>query len=158
MTSVLAELNRVNLELRKNRDEVAKSLSLVVSAANQIAKDRATDKGNYTVTDEDAIQAIRKAVKQVEDTLAILAENQAVDGDLYLRSARELTVLKNLLPQSPEPNVVAQFIRGYLANTPPEEKSIKLMGPVMRALGEEFGSALDRNMASQLVRIELVEG
>ena len=91
--SVLAELNRVSLEMRKNRDELAKSLSVVINAANQIAKDRATDKNNYTVTDEDAIQAIRKALKQTEDTISILEENNANSGELYERSCREVSIL-----------------------------------------------------------------
>ena len=155
--SVLAELNRVSLEMRKNRDELAKSLSVVINAANQIAKDRATDKGNYTVTDEDAIQAIRRAVKQTEDTIAILAENHAEDGELYVRSARELTVLKNLLPQSPDGAVISEFVQKYLVQTG-VERNIKAMGPIMKALGDEYGAALDRGMASQIVRIELVEG
>lgn len=154
--SVLQTLTTTSLELRKNRDELAKSLSVVVSNANQIAKDRATDKGNFTVTDDDAIQAIRRAVKQTEDTIAILAENHAEDGDLYVRSARELTILKNMLPQSPSPEMISQYVRGYLANTD-AEKSIKLMGPIMKGLGEMHGAALDRGMASQIVRIELVE-
>lgn len=155
--SVLAELNRVSLELRKNRDELAKSLSVVINAANQIAKDRATDKSNYEVTDEDAIQAIRRAVKQTEDTIAILVENHAEDGELYLRSARELTVLKNLLPQSPDGSAIAKFVQDYLVHTG-TERNIKAMGPIMKALGEQYGAVLDRGMASQVVRIELVEG
>lgn len=155
--SVLAELNRVSLEMRKNRDELAKSLSVVINAANQIAKDRATDKSNYTVTDDDAIQAIRRAVKQTEDTIAILAENHAEDGELYLRSARELTVLKNLLPQSPDGTVISKFVQDYLTHTG-VDRNIKAMGPIMKALGEEYGASLDRGMASQIVRIELVEG
>jgi uncharacterized protein YqeY len=154
--SVLAELNKTSLELRKNRDELAKSLSVVVSNANQIAKDRATDKGNYEVTDDDAIQAIRKAVKQTEDTIAILAENHAEDGDLYVRSARELTILKNLLPQGPDAKTISRFVQDYLvySNT---ERNIKAMGPIMKSLGDQYGAALDRGMASQIVRIELIE-
>ena len=155
--SVLAELNRVSLEMRKNRDELAKSLSVVVSNANQIAKDRATDKGNYEITDEDAIQAIRRAVKQTEDTIAILAENHAEDGELYVRSARELSVLKNLLPQSPDGQTISGFVHTYLKQTG-TERNIKAMGPIMKALGEQYGAVLDRGMASQVVRIELVEG
>lgn len=154
--SVLAELNKTSLELRKNRDELAKSLSVVVSNANQIAKDRATDKGNYAVTDDDAIQAIRRAVKQTEDTIAILAENHAEDGDLYVRSARELTILKNLLPQSPDGRTISEFVQAYLKQTG-TERNIKAMGPIMKSLGEQYGSVLDRGMASQVVRIELVE-
>ena len=154
--SVLAELNRVSLEMRKNRDELAKSLSVVINAANQIAKDRSTDKSNYVVTDEDAIQAIRRAVKQTEDTIAVLAENNAEDGELYVRSARELTVLKNLLPQGPDAKTISRFVQDYLvySNT---ERNIKAMGPIMKSLGEQYGAALDRGMASQIVLIELVE-
>jgi uncharacterized protein YqeY len=154
--SVLAELNKTSLDLRKNRDELAKSLSVVVSNANQIAKDRATDKGNYEVTDDDAIQAIRKAVKQTEDTIAILADNHAEDGDLYVRSARELTILKNLLPQSPDGQTISGFVQSYLKQTG-TERNIKAMGSIMKALGEQYGAVLDRGMASQVVRIELVE-
>lgn len=155
--SVLAELNRVSLELRKNRDELAKSLSMVINAANLIAKERATDKNNYTVADEDAVQAIRRAVKQTEDTISVLTENNAVDGDLYVRSARELTVLKSLLPQGPDARAISQVVNDYIATTG-VERNIKAMGPIMKVLGEKYGAALDRSMASQIVRIELVEG
>lgn len=154
--SVLQTLTTTSLELRKSRDELAKSLSVVVSNANQIAKDRATDKGNFTVTDDDAIQAIRRAVKQTEDTIAILADNHAEDGDLYIRSARELTILKNMLPQSPSPEVISKYVHDYLTASG-NERNIKAMGPIMKALGEQYGSVLDRSMASQIVRIELVE-
>lgn len=154
--SVLAELNRVSLEMRKNRDELAKSLSVVINAANQIAKDRATDKNNYTVTDEDAIQAIRKALKQTEDTISILEENNANSGELYERSCREVSILKNLLPQSPNAGIISGFVHTYLKQTG-TERNIKAMGPIMKALGEQYGAVLDRGMASQVVRIELVE-
>lgn len=154
--SVIDILIQTSLDLRKNRDVLAKSLSVVVSAANQIAKDRATDKGNFTVTDDDAIQAIRKAVKQTEDTIAILAENNADDGELYILSCRERSILKNMLPQSPSPEMISQFVREYLTNTG-TERSVKLMDPIMKALGEMHGSGLDRAVASQIVRIELCE-
>ena len=154
---VLETLTKTSLELRKNRDELAKSLSVVVSSANQIAKDRAEDKNNFTVTDDDAIQAIRRAVKQTEDTISILSANNGEDGELYVRSCRELTVLKNMLPQSPDARTISRFVQDYLvySNT---ERNIKAMGPIMKSLGEQYGAALDRSMASQIVRIELVEG
>ena len=152
--SVLEKLNKSSLELRKSRDDLAKSLSVVVSSTTQIAKDRATDKSNFTVTDDDAIQAIRRAVKQVEDTINILATNHAEDGELYVRSCRELSILKGLLPQSPSPESISQFVKGFLANTD-SEKSIKLMGPIMKGLVDMHGTALDRSFASQVIKAEL---
>jgi uncharacterized protein YqeY len=154
--SVLEKLNAKNLELRKARDELAKSLSVVVSAANQIAKDRAEDKNNFSVTDDDIIQAIRRAIKQTEDTVSILVTNNAESGDLYIRSVREIGILKDLLPQSPDARTISEFVQSTLAETG-VERNIKAMGPIMKALGEKYGSALDRSMASQIVRIELVE-
>ena len=155
--SVLEKLNKTSLELRKNRDDLAKSLSVVVSSTTQIAKERSTDKSNFIVTDDDAIQAIRRAVKQVEDTIAILSANNGEDGDLFVRSCRELTILKNMLPQSPDPEMIRQYVRGYLANTE-AEKTIKLMGPIMKGLGEMHGTALDRAIASQVIKAELSGG
>lgn len=155
--SVLETLTKTSLELRKNRDELAKSLSVVVSSANQLAKDRAEDKNNFTVTDDDAIQAIRRAVKQTEDTISILSANNGKNGELYVLSCRELTVLKNMLPQSPDAKTISRFVQDYLVYSG-TERNIKAMGPIMKSLGEQYGSALDRSMASQIVRIELVEG
>lgn len=145
------------MELRKAKDPLAKSLTLVISNMNQIAKDRATNKSDFEADNDDAITAIRRALKQLEDTIKVLEDNGGNDSSLYAESVRERNILQNLLPAGPSASIISSDVEAFLA-TEGLEKSIKSMGKVMAMLNQKYGSLLDKSMASQVVRIILVEG
>lgn len=144
--SVLAALNAKTLELRKTRDPLAGALLAVQSGATASAKERAikarTNLSNATATDEDALRAIQKGIKQVKDTLSHKPDHEA--------SLRELAILENLLPQMASEDEIRGEAESLIADLP--EKSMKQMGKVMAALVETFGTALDKSKASAIVK------
>lgn len=145
------------MELRKAKDPVAKSLTLVISNMNQIAKDRATNKSDFEADNDDAIAAIRRSLKQIEDTITVLEANGGTKGALYEESVRERSILQELLPAGPNVGVINDVVAAYIESEG-LEKSIKSMGKIMAMLNQKYGSLLDKGMASQVVRIILTEG
>lgn len=147
--SILAALNAKTLELRKSRDELAGSFQAVQSSATAIAKERVRvaggDFSTVTATDVDATSAIQKAIKQVNDLLAIKADDA--------KGLRELEILQSLLPKQPSEDEIRQTVDSYLVGKDKAQKG--LIGGVMKHLGEVYGPALDRGKASGIANAAL---
>jgi len=143
--SVLEKLNSKTLELRKTRDPFAPCLLTAQSNAKAFAKERAVKAGdlnNIVVTDNDALRAIQKGIKQANDTLAIRPD--------HTESRRELEILESLLPAMASEDEILEEASALIANLP--EKSMKAMGTIMAGLSEKFGTALDKGKASAIVK------
>lgn len=144
--SVLAALNAKTLELRKARDPLAGALLSVQSAATANAKERAVkakqDLATVKADDEDALRAIQKGIKQVQDTLSHKPDHEL--------SLRELEILESLLPKMASEDEIRGEAESFAAGL--SEKSMKQMGAVMTHLSNVFGTALDKSKASAVAR------
>ena len=140
--SILAALNAKTLELRKSRDELAGSFQAVQSLATASAKERAikdgADLATVKATEEDAVRAIQKAIKQVRDTLALVPTDA--------KSLRELEILEGFLPKQPSEDEIRGEAESFASTL--EVKSMKQMKEVMTHLTSVFGASLDKAKAS----------
>lgn len=145
--SILAALNARTLELRKARDPLAATFQQIQAGATAAAKSRALD---AEVTDADAVAALKKAQKNVNDLISVLQGQgiQAADGR-YVAALAELEAIESLLPARPDPQAVREAAESFLVG---QEKSMKLMGTTMAHLRETFGDSLDNAEASQMVK------
>jgi uncharacterized protein YqeY len=144
--SILAALNAKTLELRKTRDPLAGSFQAVQALATANAKETVVklkqDPASAVVTDEDALRAIQKSIKQVNDTLALKPDHE--------QSIRELAMLESLLPQMASEDDIRGEAETFAATLP--EKTMKQMGAIMAHLSTTFGTSLDKAKASAVVR------
>jgi uncharacterized protein YqeY len=143
--SILAALNAKTLELRKTRDPLAGSFQGVQALATASAKERAikaADLENVKPTDDDALRAIQKSIKQVKDTLALKPDHQP--------SLNELALLESLLPQMASEDEIRGEAESFIRTIP--QPSMKQMGVTMTHLTAVFGTSLDKGKASQVVK------
>lgn len=144
--SILAALNAKTLELRKSRDPLAGSFQGVVSLATALAKERAikegTDLSLVKANDEDALRAVQKSIKQVNDTLALKPDHE--------QSINELATLEALLPRMASEDEIRGEAEAYVNALP--ERNMKQMGGAMAQLTKVFGTSLDKAKASQVVK------
>ena len=150
--SILKALNSKTMELRKSRDELAGSFQAVQGFATATSKERGLKTGNFEVTDEDALRAVQKSVKQVRDTLGQLEEGNGQSTPLYARSKRELAELETLLPKMADDGEVTRVVQAFIGTLDPATVSMKSMGGVMAHLQETFGTNLDKGRASAIVK------
>jgi len=147
--SILAALNAKTLELRKARDPLAGSFQAVVALATASAKERAIKEGadlnTVKATDDDALRAVQKSIKQVRDTLALKPDHQ--------QSLDELATLEALLPRMASEDEIRGEAESIVATL--SEKSTKQMGVVMAHLASVFGTSLDKAKASQVAKAVL---
>lgn len=155
--SVIDALKSTSLQLRKDRDELAASIQQTVAIAQSFAKERGLKEGNMNApfNEEEAVRAITRSVKRVQDTISHLEENGGQDSDLYRKSIREREILEGLLPKMASDDEVNAAIEKFIFNVDAGAVNMKLMGQIMKHLGEEFGTSLDKAKASQLVKARL---
>ena len=145
--SVFESVKAKNIELRKARSPLASVLGSVVNMAQLAAKDRALKaKAEITVTDEDAIQALRKTIKQCDDMLSLAPES----SDQFSQATAEKAMLSELLPQETSLQDLKESIVMFMADK--DDYSMKNMGPIMAHLTGKFGTALNKAVASQEVK------
>jgi uncharacterized protein YqeY len=159
--SILAALTAETMRLRKARDPLAGSFQATLAGATANAKERAlkeyhrvnseVDAANrqapdfsaVKANDEDALRAVQKSVKQVNDTLALKPDHAA--------SQAELELLTSLLPRMASEDEVRGEAESFLA-TLPEPHTSKQIGQIMGHLTKVFGTSLDKAKASGVIK------
>ena len=142
--SVLENLNRLTLELRKSRDELAGAFQSTQATATAFAKEKAikagTDLSAVKADSEDALRSIQRSIKQVRDTLALKPD--------HAPSLRELSLLEGLLPQMASEDEIRGEVESFVATL--DQKTMKQMGAIMAHLASVFGTSLDKAKASKV--------
>lgn len=145
--SVFENIKAKSLELRKARDSMASILSSVINLAQLNAKDRALKtKTEIVVSDEDAISALRKTIKQADDMIAVAPET----SEQYIQATAEKALLTSLLPRETSIEEIKEAIVMLMADE--EDYSMKQMGRIMAYLCDKFGTSLNKATASQEVK------
>lgn len=144
----IEKLKSETLRLRKERSELAPFAQMVLSRANDFAKER--DALKPEVTDDDAIKAVRQALKKSEETLNLLKE----DTDAYVRTGAEVHFLNSILPEQTSAESIQAVVVGILPTLSEPKKAI---GVLMKALGEKFGNSLDRKLANEIIQREIAK-
>lgn len=108
----------------------------ILEKAQKIAKDAKED----AISDNRIVEATKKELKQLEDTLSYCKPG---DGH-YESTSACIKIAKSMLPAQISSEEIANYLRN---NTP-----AKNMGTCMKILKEYFGSSLDGKMASAVVK------
>lgn len=146
MTSLLKQLQADQLNARKARDTfTATLLTTVMGEALKVGK----DDGNRDSTDSEVIEVVKKFVKNIKQN--IIDYGKAGKADAIASMEQEFTILKAYLPAEVDAAVVRDAINGIIAqkSLPKNGSSI---GKIMPELNALFGDALDKKMASELVK------
>ena len=143
---LLAKIKHDSLEARKaHESEKALSLVTLYAEAARIGKDA----GDRETTDLEVIAVVRKFVKGLDDSLAVLQAQDAIE-----KARREKNLLSAYLPVQISGDVLAGVIAAIVATA--TDKSAKGMGFVMNALKAQYGGTYDGVEASKLVKASLV--
>ena len=103
------------------------------------------------LNDADAIQVIRKQVKQRHDSIESFEKGGR--AELAAKEKEELSILQSYLPQAMSAEEVSTIVRQTIAETGATSKT--QMGAVMKALGPKMGGRTDGKTLSQEVQRQL---
>jgi len=95
-------------------------------------------------TEQEIVQLLKRERARRDE--AIEFARKGGRQDLLEQNQNEAKILDEYLPSLLEPDEVRAAIRSQIAS------GISQIGPIMRALRDEFGARLDGKMASQLVK------
>lgn len=119
-------------------------LKMVLNKANMLAKDAKIE----VPTNEMVLDAIKKEMKQIQDTIDILKTNNKEDSDLYRESVTKQAVLQGYLPAQMDAETLKTEISAFL-ETNGVDKTNK--GAVMKAVMPAFKAKADGKLINQVV-------
>ncbi len=139
---LLQTIRAASLDARKAKDADRAALLVTLYAeAARVGKDA----GNRDSTDDEVVKVVRKFLKGVEESLAVLTVEAA-----RVRALNEKAILETFLPRSVSGAELESVVQAIVATLP--ERSPRQMGAVMKALKEQLAGAYDGNEASALVK------
>lgn len=145
-TSLIALLRQDSLAARKARETVkATFLVTLMAEAAKVGK----DDGNREPTDAEVSAVIKKFIKNTEETLRVVGDNEALRAGPQL----ELALLKGYLPRQATEAELQTAIDGIVGQL--SVKSPKEMGKVMAQLNTAGLGDFDKALASRLVKSAL---
>lgn len=137
MTDTIAKLRKINLTARKEDPEMGKFLTFVLSEVLNVGK----NDGNRDTTDEEAQKAIRKVIAKNDEEVKFAKD----DGEMI---RRQNALLETILPQQ----VSMSEVEGFLMETFGGDKRPANLGPVMKALRDQYGALVDMKQAGALAK------
>ncbi len=143
---MLATIRKDLFEAKKNRDTLKSNLlSALLGEATAVGKNA----GNRESTPEEVMQVVRKFIKNLDETIALLEK----EGKPTDKERAEKAILEGYLPKQMTPEELSRAIDEIVAALP--ERSPKMMGQVMAKLKEQYGGRYDGKTASQMVKEKL---
>ena len=140
---LLGELRKMMMKAKLEKDTVKGNLlSTLVAEAVMVGK----NDGNRETTDAETVAMIKKFLKNVNETLALMEEM----GKDKTESLREKEILESLLPKQLDEAELVKIIEEIVAALP--DKSPRQMGNVMAELKKKYDGQFDGKMASGLVK------
>lgn len=134
-----------SLQARKAREtNKATALVTLLAEAGRVGKDA----GSRDSTDLEVLGVVRKFIKGLDDSLAVLTEPSAI-----AKAQAERHLLQAYLPAQLSGEALVRAIAAIVATM--QDKSAKSMGVVMAALKSQHGGAYDGTQASKLVKAAL---
>lgn len=139
--SLIVRIKSEQLEARKNKNSVkAILLTTLIGEADTLAK----NEGTTLLADDKVIALVKKFLKGINETLAVVDPNAAADIQ------KEKEILTAYLPQQMSREALAAAIMA-IKNEIPGYTS-KDMGKVMAALKANYDGAYDAKMASEIAK------
>lgn len=132
-------------EAMKEKNVVKRDvLKMVLNKANMLAKDAKTE----VPTNEMVLDAIKKEMKQIQDTMEILKVNEKESSELYIESNTKKELLQTYLPAQMDATTLKAEINAFL-NENGIDKSNK--GAIMKAVMPVFKVKADGKLINQVV-------
>ena len=115
------------------------TLKNVLETAQKLAKQT-----NVEVNDKFVVDALKKEIKQANDVLEYIKNNEDRKNETML----VISICEELLPKMASEDEVRTFVDA-------NKETYNNIGAMMKALKEYFGDTLDGKMASQVVKASL---
>lgn len=133
------------LTARKARDaDKSALLTTLYADSARVGKDA----GGRDSTDEEVVRMVRKFLKGVDESLALLTQPEA-----KARAEMEKGILEGYLPKQLTGEALKAAVESIVATLP--DRAPKQMGAVMKQMKEKFSGAYDGNEASTQVKAAL---
>ena len=138
---VLEKIKKQQLQARKEKSPIVGALTALMSEAAIVGKNN----GNRETTDEEAVKVIKKFIKGINETIDLIK-----DPEKLKLLKMELEIYNSFLPQIMNELETRAAVEKIINVLP--EKSPKAMGQVMGTISKEYGTLIDRGLASQIVK------
>lgn len=135
--TILNDIKKKSIELRKNKSQIASFSSFVVSEIENIGKNN----GNRLTTDDEAISVIKKMIDRNKSNISL-----AKDGYVILKLEVENDLLRSFLPEMASDEEIENLLRREFGLEIPMNKGI-----AMGAIKKKFGSLVDMKQAGSIV-------
>lgn len=127
--SVFEKLKKESLQLRKDRNPAAASITFALSEIDKVGKNN----GNRATTDDEAIKVVQKLIATINDNLKL-----AIDDDRRIALNYEKQILQSALPQmASEEEIRTKLVSAF------QGKQIANKGEIMKWAKAEWGALAD---------------
>ena len=129
--------------LEKSKENTVRTKARSVTFKNIFneASNRAKEQKLDNLSDELVINAVKKEIKQLTETLSYCKGNEDKENEVNIC----LDAAKELLPKMATEEDIKAFVESNKDNA-------SNIGAMMKLLKEEFGASLDGKLASQVVK------
>lgn len=138
---ILEKIKKQQLQARKEKSPIVGALTALMSEVAIVGKNN----GNRETTDEEAVKVIKKFIKGINETIDLIK-----DPEKLKLLKMELEIYNSFLPQIMNEIETRAAVEKIINALP--EKSPKAMGQVMGTISKEYGTLIDRGLASQIVK------
>ncbi len=138
---ILEKIKKQQLQARKEKSPIVGALTALMSEVAIVGKNN----GNRETTDEEAVKVIKKFIKGINETIDLIK-----DPEKLKLLEMELEIYNSFLPQIMNELETRAAVEKIINALP--EKSPKAMGQVMGTISKEYGTLIDRGLASQIVK------
>lgn len=139
------KISKDYIQAMKDKNSLKSStLNFLRAQIKNVRIDKKLDK----VEDSDVIAAIKKQIKQRQESIA--QYEQGNRRDLAEKESAEMAILKTYLPQEISPEELAQIVKDTVKES--GAQSMKDMGAVMKLLMPKISGKADNKLVSDLVK------
>ena len=144
--TLLDTIRKSQLQARKEKRAAdASTLTTLIGEAEMIGK----NDGNRASTDAEVVNVIKKFVKNIDETLTVLAKDSS-KADRVEALTSEKALLVTFLPQQLSEDQLRTILGGFVSAL--TEKNPKMMGKVLASLKEQYAGQYDGALASKVAK------
>lgn len=145
MSDIFNKIQARNIELRKAKDNLASELTFLISNIKTEAKTK--NPSHPEITDSLVISNIRSQIKKANETISL------TNGKADVKHIEDgIKELESFLPVETTEEDIRNFVKSCIGDS---QKSMKMMGQIMKSLKEKFQDSLNPQTASKIVKEEL---
>lgn len=145
MSDIFNKIQARNIELRKAKDKLASELTFLISNIKTEAKTK--NPSDPEITDSLVISNIRSQIKKANETISL------TNGKADVKHIEDgIKELESFLPVETTEEDIRNFVKSCIGDS---QKSMKMMGQIMKSLKEKFQDSLNPQTASKIVKEEL---